>query len=89
VWWLSLPADRKSTTEYGYGELKGVITQHELETVWAMGNQGISKYPITGFDFDDPMRGLAQRKAPLLSRICCQQAIKNALGSRSATHKPG
>lgn len=67
-------------TEYGYGELKGVITQHELETVLGDGKSGDSQ----NTQLPDSILmiqcvGSRNEKHPYCSRICCQQAIKNAL----------
>ena len=63
-------------TTYGYHELSGVITQHELETEFVNGV----------WDEQAPRAvvmiqcvGSRNEEHPYCSRICCSQAIKNAL----------
>ena len=63
-------------TTYGYHELPGVITQHELETEFVNG----------AWDEQTPRAvvmiqcvGSRNEEHPYCSRICCSQAIKNAL----------
>lgn len=72
-------------TEYGYGDLKGVITQHELEAV--LGNQ-VSGDKESGENLITQLPssilmiqcvGSRNEQHPYCSRVCCQQAIKNAL----------
>lgn len=62
-------------TEYGYGELKGVITQHELEAV--LEESHIAQLPSSIIMIQ--CVGSRNEQHPYCSRICCQQAIKNAL----------
>ena len=60
---------------YGYGEDDRVMTQMELEA------QACGKQPAQdGPDRDDPVRGCHRNEErPYCSRVCCSNAIKNAL----------
>jgi len=67
-------AQQITPTEYGYGELPGVITQRELE------------FRISNFEFRNPQSvvmiqcvGSRNETHPYCSRVCCTEAIKNAL----------
>jgi len=67
-------------TVYGYGELPGVITQREFEEM--LGNQvtgqsGNSQLPSSIVMIQ--CVGSRGEDHPYCSRICCSQAIKNAL----------
>ncbi|MBN1537237.1 MAG: FAD-dependent oxidoreductase [Anaerolineales bacterium] len=87
-------------TEYGYGDLSGVITQHELESILGKttgqpgdqvtsqqinqdtGESLITQLPDTKLPSSVIMIqcvGSRNEQRPYCSRICCQQAIKNAL----------
>ncbi len=59
--------------EYSYGKAPGVLTQHELEKQLAKGE----------FEAENVVMiqcvGARTEKSPNCSRICCGQAIKNAL----------
>jgi len=59
---------------YGYGELKGVITQLELEDVLKSGNLKKPKSVVMIL-----CAGSRIPERPYCSRICCMNAIKNAL----------
>ena len=65
-------------TEYLYGQDKKVITQTELEEKLANGFlQTTNHTPQTAVMIQ--CVGSRDEKQPYCSRICCQQAIKNAL----------
>lgn len=61
---------------YGYGQLSGVITQHELEENFDayIGAESRSKSVVM-----IQCVGSRDDEHPYCSRICCSQAIKNAL----------
>ena len=69
-------AQQITPTEYGYGELSGVITQRELE-------ERITNYELRIADCKSVVMiqcvGSREDAHPYCSRICCTEAIKNAL----------
>lgn len=64
-----------SPTSYGYGALPGVITQRELEEGYL---QSESQQPFSSVIMIQCV-GSRDEQHPYCSRICCSQAIKNAL----------
>lgn len=71
---LATGAKEITTTEYLYGEHKQVVTQAQFEQNLAAGG---------GRDLRDVVMiqcvGSRNQERPYCSRICCQQALKNAL----------
>lgn len=64
--------------EYLYGQDERVITQSELEKRLALtGKSGIDKKPATVVMIQ--CVGFRDEKRPYCSRICCTEAVKNAL----------
>jgi len=69
-------AQQITPTEYGYGQLPGVITQRELEELmtaeqpWSDERRSVVMIQCVGSREDH---------RPYCSRICCTEAIKNAL----------
>ena len=61
-------------TSYGYGDLPGVITQRELEASFA----SPASYPLSSVVIIQCV-GSRDEDHPYCSRVCCSQAIKNAL----------
>jgi heterodisulfide reductase subunit A-like polyferredoxin len=74
---------------YGYGELPGVITQRELEEKLANGDDGgiFHNNPKAGIVTMIQCVGSRDEKHPYCSRICCSQAIKNALELKNRNPK--
>lgn len=67
-------AEEAKPTEYLYGEHDGVLTQRELEERLAGGRlEGVNNVVMI------QCVGSRQEGRPYCSRICCTQAIKNAL----------
>ena len=64
-------------TAYGYGELPGVITQRELEADLATPSVGAAQLPASVVMIQ--CVGSRDKEHPYCSRVCCSQAIKNAL----------
>jgi heterodisulfide reductase subunit A-like polyferredoxin len=66
---------------YGYGDLPGVVTQRELEKEWVdweIGTNSQSTHLPATFVMIQCV-GSRDDDHPYCSRICCSQAIKNAL----------
>ncbi|RPI85814.1 MAG: FAD-dependent oxidoreductase [Chloroflexi bacterium] len=75
---------------YEYGKIEGVITQRELEEILVTSDQGLVTGQVVG-DRQSPITspqtpvvmiqcvGSRDDDHPYCSRICCSQAIKNAL----------
>jgi heterodisulfide reductase subunit A len=71
-------ADKYKPAEYLYGEDKRVITQTELEEKLSNGNlKATNNKPQTVVMIQ--CVGSRDEKHPYCSRICCQEAVKNAL----------
>ncbi|MGD9098881.1 MAG: FAD-dependent oxidoreductase [Anaerolineae bacterium] len=66
------------TTDYGYGQLPGVITQRELEEELGMA-QTSEVWKTSEVYVMIQCVGSRNEEHPYCSRICCSQAIKNAL----------
>jgi heterodisulfide reductase subunit A-like polyferredoxin len=62
---------------YGYGDLDGVITQRELEA--EISGAGLHDLNALGSVVMIQCVGSRDQEHPYCSRICCSQAIKNAL----------
>jgi heterodisulfide reductase subunit A len=71
-------AENYNPTEYLYGQDKKVITQKELEEKLANGALQTTNHAIQTVVMIQCV-GSRDEKLPYCSRICCQQAIKNAL----------
>ncbi|MBA7521589.1 hypothetical protein ES705_13696 [subsurface metagenome] len=71
-------AENYNPTEYMYGEDNKVITQRELEEKLANGYLQTSNHKPQTIVMIQCV-GSRDEKRPYCSRICCQQAIKNAL----------
>ena len=69
-------AEERRTTEYLYGENPRVLTQRELEERLASGD-----FALQGHETVVMIQCVGSRTAehPYCSRICCSQAIKNAI----------
>ncbi|MBC7317455.1 MAG: heterodisulfide reductase, partial [Chloroflexi bacterium] len=69
-------AQERRTTEYLYGENPCVLTQRELEERLAAGD-----FALQGHETIVMIQCVGSRTAehPYCSRICCSQAIKNAI----------
>jgi heterodisulfide reductase subunit A-like polyferredoxin len=68
-------------TQYGYDSLNNVITQRELEAILADSPQNIPDQMVM-----IQCVGSRDETNPYCSRVCCTQAIKNALEIKQ--HKP-
>jgi heterodisulfide reductase subunit A len=66
------------TTDYGYGQLPGVITQRELEEELRVA-QTSEVWKTSEVYVMIQCVGSRNEEHPYCSRICCSQAIKNAL----------
>jgi heterodisulfide reductase subunit A-like polyferredoxin len=66
--------------EYGYGALSGVVTQREYEQSLASGSGGVPSSVVM-----IQCVGSRDEQHPYCSRICCSQAIKNALKTKDAS----
>ena len=64
---------------YGYGEDDRVMTQMELEARLAE-----KTLPAARAAHHDPVRGSRNEERPYCSRVCCSNAIKNALALKEA-----
>ncbi len=62
-------------TEYGYGKSKKIVTQQELEEMIASGNLPGDSKQVAMIQ----CVGARDEERPYCSRICCGEAIKNAL----------
>ena len=62
-------------TSYGYGELSRVITQREFEAKLTNGDEEMATSSVVMIQ----CVGSRDDDHPYCSRICCSQAIKNAL----------
>ncbi len=69
-------------TDYGYGSLSNVLTQREFETHLAVTNrqdpQGLPKSVVM-----IQCVGSRDEQHPYCSRVCCTQALKNALALKA------
>jgi heterodisulfide reductase subunit A2 len=68
-----------TTSSYGYGALEGVITQVELEERLSSGSFQADTEAAAGPVLMIQCVGSRDEDHPYCSRICCSQAIKNAL----------
>jgi heterodisulfide reductase subunit A len=66
-----------SPNTYGYGELPGVITQRELEA--ALADSEVSELALPHSVVMIQCVGSRDEQNPYCSRVCCSQAVKNAL----------
>ncbi|MEW6218644.1 MAG: FAD-dependent oxidoreductase [Thermodesulfobacteriota bacterium] len=74
---------REITTDaYGYGRLPGVISQRQLEEALAAGEARKMKGLVM-----IQCAGSRSASHPYCSRICCTQAVKNALAVKAANPK--
>jgi heterodisulfide reductase subunit A2 len=66
---------------YLYGQDDRVITQRDLEARLASGNGflALGRQSVRKNRRHDPVRGIARADHPYCSRVCCADAIKNAL----------
>jgi heterodisulfide reductase subunit A len=71
-------ARQRTPITYGYGELEGVLTQRELELRLAEQGGGV-KLPSAGNVVMIQCVGSRDEGHPYCSRVCCTEAIKNAL----------
>jgi heterodisulfide reductase subunit A-like polyferredoxin len=71
---IATGAQEMPTQAYGYGDLKGVITQRELEGLLLNGRLGKPERVV----FIQCVES-RDEDHPYCSRVCCQEAIKNSL----------
>ncbi len=71
-------AQERKPTEYLYGETDKVVTQHELETTLAGSGNGTGPFAAKSVVMIQCV-GSREPERPWCSRICCSNAIKNAL----------
>ncbi|KPK22430.1 MAG: hypothetical protein AMJ70_06050 [Dehalococcoidia bacterium SG8_51_3] len=73
--------DEYHTTEYQYGQDSRIITQHELEKSLSAG--GLDPGGLSSVVMIQCV-GSREKERPYCSRICCSQAVKNALKLKEA-----
>jgi heterodisulfide reductase subunit A len=71
-------ARQRTPVAYGYGQLEGVLTQRELELRLANQTEDADP-PTTGDVVMIQCVGSRDESHPYCSRVCCTEAIKNAL----------
>ena len=80
---IATGAQETEPTEYGYGSLPGVITQREYEELLVGGSTGQpADQEPPGSVVMIQCVGSRDDEHPYCSRICCSQAIKNALQTK-------